>query len=122
MGKYTRGTKMRATEILRTLLDVIDGMEQANPAPVQHVTVAINADAQPEADAAPLPDELARIKQIAGLMRNDAQTYANEPSEQIADIDAVTVDAGGGVNGPKHPADIKSNSLSMFPAAQWKGD
>ena len=115
---------MRATEILRTLLDVIDGIETANPAPVQHVTVAINAEPNPaEPDAQePLPDELARIKQIAGLMKNDAQTYANEPSEQIADIESVTTDAGGGVNGPKHPADIKSNSISMYPAAQWKGD
>lgn len=118
-----RGHTMRATEILRTLLDVIDGIETANPAPVQHVTVAINAEtnpAEPEAQE-PLPDELARIKQIAGLMKNDAQTYANEPSEQIADIESVTTDAGGGVNGPKHPADIRSDSLSMYPNTQYKG-
>lgn len=111
---------MRATELIRGLLDIIDGVEAANPPPVQQVTVAINT-AQPEAEPAvdheePLPDEVARIRQIAGLLPNDAKIYANEPSEQIADIESVTTDAGGGVNGPKHPADIKSNSISMYPA------
>lgn len=111
---------MKASDIIRGVLDMLDGIEAAqNPT----VSISINAETeQAEADHAPLPDELARIKQIAGLMRNDAQTYANEPSEQIADIESVTTDAGGGVNGPKHPADMKSNSISMYPAAQWKGD
>lgn len=114
---------MRATELIRGLLDIIDGVEAANPAPVQQVTVAINTDHQPTGDdqAPPATDEVARMKQIAGLMHNDAQTYANEPSEQIADIGSVTTDAGGGVNGPKHPADIKSNSISMYPNLQYKG-
>jgi hypothetical protein len=115
---------MRVTEILRSLLDLIDGVEAANPPPVQHVTIAINADTNPAGSEvqAPLPDELARIKQIAGLMKNDAQTYANEPSEQIADIDSVTVDAGGGLNGPKHPSDIRSNATSMYPNTQYRGN
>jgi hypothetical protein len=32
---------------------------------------------------------------------------ANSPNEVVADIEAVTTDAGGGVNGPKDPADIR---------------
>ncbi len=108
---------MRVIEILRSLLNVIDGVEAANPPPVQHVTIAINADTNSAGleVQAPLPDELARIKQIAGSMKNDAQTYANELSEQIADIDSVTVDAGGGWMKPKHPADIRSEHPSLYP-------
>ena len=110
---------MKASDIIRGVLDMLDSIESAqNPT----VSISINADtAQSEPDQAPLPDELARIKQIAGLTQNDAQTYANEPSEQIADIESVTTDAGGGVNGPKHPSDIRSDSLSMYPNTQYKG-
>ena len=111
---------MKASDIIRGVLDMLDNIESA-----QNPTLSISINAEPQqaatADQEPLPDELARIKQIAGLMHNDAQTYANEPSEQIADIDAVTTDAGGGVNGPKHPADIRANSISMFPNTQYKG-
>lgn len=32
---------------------------------------------------------------------------ANEPDEAYAGVDSVTTDAGGGVNGPKDPADIR---------------
>jgi hypothetical protein len=35
-----------------------------------------------------------------------------------ADIDSVTKNAGGGVNGPKHPADIRGEHPSMYPAYQ----
>ena len=111
---------MRASDIIRGVLDMLDNIESAqNPT----VSISINAEPHPAEpiDQEPLPDELARIKQIAGLMKNDAQTYANEPSEQIADIESVTTDAGGGVNGPKHPADIRSDSLSMYPNTQYKG-
>jgi hypothetical protein len=34
-------------------------------------------------------------------------TYANEPNEVVSDVDSVTVDAGGGVNGSKHSDDIR---------------
>lgn len=33
--------------------------------------------------------------------------FENSPNEQYADIDDVTVNAGGGMNGPKHPKDIR---------------
>jgi hypothetical protein len=111
---------MKASDIIRGVLDMLDNIESA-----QNPTVSISINAEPHqaesVDQEPLPDELARIKQIAGLMKNDAQTYANEPSEQIADIESVTTDAGGGVNGPKHPSDIRSDSLSMYPNTQYKG-
>jgi hypothetical protein len=33
--------------------------------------------------------------------------YSNTPNEIVADVDSVTTLAGGGVNGPKHPHDIR---------------
>lgn len=125
LGKYSIGKKsMRATDIIRNLLDVIDGVEAANPAPVQQVTVAINTQQEPEAPTVPEPpsDQMARFVQIADLMKNDAQTYANEPSEQVAEINSVTTNAGGGVNGPKHPSDMRSNATSMYPNTQYRGN
>jgi hypothetical protein len=32
---------------------------------------------------------------------------ANSPNEVVAPVSAVTTDAGGGVNSPKHPDDIR---------------
>lgn len=43
--------------------------------------------------------------------------YANTPGEQIADIDRVLAD-GDDVNKSKHPSDIRSNSVSMYPGHQ----
>jgi hypothetical protein len=102
---------MRATEIIRGVLDIIDSLDAE---PAQTVTTP-----EPQDDLSNIyDDDLNRIKMIAGVLP-DAEactTYANEPAEQIAPIEAVTTLAGGGPNKPKHPADIKSNSLSMFPA------
>jgi hypothetical protein len=41
------------------------------------------------------------------LSKGNEPAIANAPDEKYADIDAVTTLAGGGVNGPKHPADIR---------------
>jgi hypothetical protein len=75
---------MRATEIIRGVLDLIDQLECNQPAE-----------------------------------RN--QMYDNSPDPIIAGIDSVTKNAGGGLNGPKNPADLRSNSVSMFPNYQAKG-
>ena len=62
------------------------------------------------------------FKQIQDLHSDDCgcgcmagKEYSNTPEEKYADIDSVTVDAGGGVNGPKHPADLRvSQSHSLY--------
>jgi len=41
------------------------------------------------------------------LNNPETQGYDNSPNEIIAPIASVTTDAGGGVNAPKHPADIR---------------
>lgn len=103
---------MRATDIIRQVLDMIDAVEQSNQ-PVAEPEISVEISAMPT-------DELARMRQIAGLASNEETMYSNEPQERIAGIEAVTTDAGGGVNGPKHPADIRSDSVSMYPNHQHK--
>lgn len=106
------GYVMKATDFIRQILDLIDGFdnEKSRELP-QDLSIEITA-------GAPAGDEIARFKQIVDLLGQDQTQYSNEPCEKIADIDAVTQNAGGGVNGPKHPADIRANSVSMYPNYQ----
>jgi len=101
---------MRATEIIRSLLDLIDQVDRVQ-------------DQQP----VPAPDEepiqtgvdTNRFKQIFDLLSaENEQMYSNSPAEVIAGIESVTTHAGGGLNGPKNPADIRSDSVSMYPNYQ----
>ncbi len=86
---------MRATDIIRNVLDLIDQLDK--PSPDVQVTVHQN------------DEEESRFKQIlAQLAQKDVELpYANTPNEIVSSVDSVTVDAGGGVNGPKHPADLR---------------
>lgn len=103
---------MRATDIIRQVLNMIDAID---------TNAAQGKAAEPEISveiSAGTDDELARMKQIAGLLGSSETQYSNEPQERIAGIEAVTTDAGGGVNGPKHPADMRADSISMYPNHQ----
>jgi hypothetical protein len=87
---------MRATDIIRNVLDLLDAVEDSKSQPEVKVDVQQNDE----------PDN--RFKQILAML--DADSFgplANSPNEVVAPIEAVTTDAGGGVNGPKHPADIR---------------
>ena len=60
-----------------------------------------------------------REQQVVDLLPDhNHEQWANEPEEKYADIDAVTCDAGGGVNGPKQPSDLRVKDPSMYPTAQ----
>ena len=99
---------MRATDIVRQVLDLLDQVEG------QH-------DIKPDAIPDEIPDETcgaeqgepvaSRFRQILAMLQHDNPIYdtpyANTPNEVVADIDSVTTLAGGGMNGPKHPADIR---------------
>jgi hypothetical protein len=88
---------MRATDIVRQVLDLLDAVEG------QH---DLKPEAQIHLDQNDEPDD--RFKSILAML--DADSFgplANSPNEVVADIDSVTTLAGGGVNGPKHPADIR---------------
>jgi len=53
--------------------------------------------------------------QIKDLVHEPTKGYVNQPNEKYADLDAVTAQAGGGVNGPKHPADIRVDHQTATP-------
>ena len=85
---------MRTTDIIRSVLDLIDQVE------VKHDT-SIELSNEPG-------EQTSRFKQIYAMLSNRGQgEYSNTPNEVVADVDAVTTLAGGGVNGPKDPADIR---------------
>ena len=94
---------MRATEIIRGLLDIIDGIEEEDK--------GIEANVEIQGGT----DELRRFKHIVDLTQDDGTGWANSPNEKITDIDSVTVDAGGGLNGPKHPADMRGSTYPIYP-------
>ena len=95
---------MRVSEIIRGILDLIDGKEKP----------AHQSYEQPNEDY--YNDDVRRFKQIVDLLDQPegTQEYSNSPNEQYADVDSVTTRAGGGVNGPKHPADIRGDSIRIY--------
>lgn len=99
---------MRATELIRSILDFID-QETVEP------TIQITKVNMPDDEMG--SEEQRRMNQIKDLMPNPSDippVLSNSPDEKIADIEAVTTDAGGGMNEPKHPADIRGEHGSMF--------
>ena len=95
---------MRATEIIRGVLDLIDQVECAQREPIQQDPIG-GAFAQ----------LFAQMTEPAA----EPQGYDNSPNVQVQGIEAVTTAAGlGGLNGPKNPSDIRSDSVSMYPNYQ----
>jgi len=93
---------MRATDIIRGVLDLIDNYEQE-----QDVEQSCGCDSEeeyvdPNAEGSRFRQILAQIAQ-----REEPTDYDNSPSVSVSDCDAVTSDAGGGLNGPSHPDDIR---------------
>jgi len=86
---------MRATDILRQVLDILDNIDQ-DQKPQADITIHQNGEQED------------RFKSILAMLDSDSfGAYSNTPNEVVAPVDSVTKDAGGGVNGPKHPADIR---------------
>jgi hypothetical protein len=102
---------MRATEIIRGVLDLIDQVECA-----QQVEEPVIAVVDPIEEPIQTGVDTNRFKQIFDILSAErAQMYDNSPAEVVAGIESVTTHAGGGWNGPKNPADIKADSVSMYP-------
>jgi len=88
---------MRATDIVRQVLDLLDAVEGDHDLKPE-AEVHINQNNEPDD----------RFKSILAMLDSDSfGPLANSPNEVVADVDAVTTDAGGGLNGPKHPDDIR---------------
>jgi hypothetical protein len=94
---------MRATDIIRGVLDLIDQVDCA----------------QQEQPADPIGGAFAQLFAQMTTPVAEPQRYDNSPNVRVQGIDSVTTAAGlGGLNGAKNPADIRSDSVSMFPAYQ----
>ena len=102
---------MKISELLRGLADLID-REQGPTMSVQ-VTQQVDKYA-PEAQTA---DDLARMKVLSGLRSEEPREHANEPQPMVSDIENV-LHNGTDLNKSKHPADIRTNAPSMYPAWQ----
>ena len=66
------------------------------------------------------PNRIAQMRDLTAKT-NTPDEFSNAPDEQYADVSAVTTNAGGGMHAPKDPADLRGNSQSLYPAAQWRG-
>ena len=107
---------MKATDIIRGVLDLIDQMDCDQST---ESTIAI---------AVPEPDEQIqtgvdtnRFKHVYAMLaaqKENPPMYDNSPNETVAGIASVTKDAGGGWNGPKNPADMRTNAPSLYPGFQ----
>ena len=86
--------QMRAQDIIRAVLDIIDSDNKTTPD-----ETCGSEQGEPIAS---------RFKQIMAILDSDSTgPYSNTPNEVVTDVDSVTTNAGGGVNGPKHVDDIR---------------
>ena len=96
---------MRATDIVRQVLDLLDQVEGQHDI---EPGVIPNDDACGAEQGEPIAG---RFKQIFAMLDQDSSipgsNATTNPDEQYAGVDAVTTNAGGGVNGPKHVDDIR---------------
>lgn len=98
---------MNANDLMKSILLLVTKADSEGTGHLSPLSQAPN-DAEPN-----------REKQIADLTSDsEEKCWANEPEEKYASVDAVTVDAGGGVNGPKHPSDMRVQHPSLYPTAQ----
>ena len=81
-------------DFIKSLIDIIDDKKQ-------------ELELEKVKDRAAKPSRFRQIYDILAQKDQEPKQYSNTPDEVVADIDAVTTDAGGGLNGPKHPDDIR---------------
>ena len=107
---------MRITDIIRTVLDIVDQAE----APAEEPVVAIAVE--PAMD-----QETMDMQALAGILGSGESDcgcgggaeYANEPKAVVAPLEAA-FPAGDDVHKAKNPADIRTDATSMYPDWQAK--
>lgn len=91
---------MRATDIVRQVLDLLDEIEGPHDINQDGIDAEVHVHQNQDTDN--------RFKQILAMLDSDSfGPLANSPNEVVAPMSAVTTLAGGGLNGPKHPDDIR---------------
>lgn len=97
---------MRIADLLRQFADIVDKLSQPD---------STSGEMSPVADG----DDPNRFRQIMDLISKERRgELENTPQEEYADIASVTIHAGGGVNGPKHPHDLRVKDPSQHPGQQ----
>lgn len=117
---------MRANEIIRGILDLIDNIDSNDNQPTVSISIGstpIEYD-QVSTDSNFEHDDIRRFKQIVDLANDNGELspFSNSPNESYATVDAVTTNAGGGVNNPKHPNDQRVQHPSLYPGYQKIGE
>jgi hypothetical protein len=120
---------MRTTDIIRSVLDLLDGVENSNSSDYDN-DGRLDPHERDHAEEKPLLKSLdpdgdgdhdmddhnaeqgepvaSRFRQIFAMLDNPSNgPLGNTPNEIVADVDSVTDCAGGGLNGPKHVDDIR---------------
>jgi hypothetical protein len=102
---------MKASDIIRELLCLIDVIDANQQGAEQVTAVAVDVVSEPVLD-----DGERRFKQIFDFLSSQqTQMYVNSPAEVTAGIESVTTNAGGGWNGPKNPANMRADSVALYP-------
>ena len=110
-------------DLIQNILSLIDKAQEPEPQLQAQVTIVGQPElADPQGQESPLThtgDDINRWRQIVDLAnQDDCSAFENEPNEAYAGIEAVTTHAGGGVNGTKHPHDLRVKDPSMYPNQQ----
>lgn len=100
---------MKIADVIRGVLDMLDRAETIDGD--EHEIIVKPVDTAPEHTD---DSELLRMRQIAGLIGQGEVEYSNSPEEKYAGVDAVTA-SGDDVHKSKHPSDMRSDSVSLFP-------
>lgn len=102
---------------LHDVAEAVIKMSQNGPATMadyDQIVSFMQKQGQP-ADEEFAPDDIRRFRQIVDLAdQGETTEYSNTPKEEYAGPDAVTSKAGGGWMEPKHPDDIRGNSLRVY--------
>jgi hypothetical protein len=111
---------MKANEILRSVIDLIDtieaGEEVGQPVAVIEPNVEPTFTSPITAMMSHAGDDIRRFQQIVDLTNASTnQEFSNSYNPTYAGLDSVTVNAGGGMNSPKHPRDIRIKDVSAYP-------
>lgn len=102
---------------LHDLAQAVIKMSQQGPvtmADYDKIVSFMQNQGKPASQELAVSDDIRRFRQIVDLADVQQTEYSNNPKEEYASIESVTTDAGGGMNGAKHPDDLRGNSFSIY--------
>lgn len=104
---------------LHDMTEIITKMSVRGPvtmADYDKIVGFMQSQGKPAEQEGGVQDDIRRFRQIVDLAdKGEPTEYSNTPREEYAAIDSVTTAAGGGMQAPKHPADIRGEQPSIYP-------